>query len=69
MSGIQCSQCNLFADEKCLKRADKMFKCKQVFECDRVDNREGDKTSFRRIWHHAWVKGNLKLDNRFVFLL
>lgn len=70
VGGVQCSQCNLYADEKCLKRADKMFKCKQVFEAERVDNLEEsslqDAKLFKRTWHHCWVKGNLKLENRFV---
>lgn len=64
---MQCSHCNLFVDEKCLKRSDKMFKCKHVFEADRQLETDVDVAKrFRRTWHHCWVKGNLKLDNRFV---
>jgi diacylglycerol kinase (ATP) len=30
VSGVYCTFCNLFADDKCLKKADKLFKCKQL---------------------------------------
>jgi diacylglycerol kinase (ATP) len=38
VSGVSCIYCNLYADEKCLKRAEKMFKCKQMCECTENDS-------------------------------
>ena len=30
VSGVCCTYCNLYADEKCLKRAENTFKCKKI---------------------------------------
>lgn len=64
---MQCSYCNHFVDEKCLKRAEKSIKCKQVLDGDHgvvTDANGNEQQKFKRHWHHCWVKGNLKLDNR-----
>lgn len=63
VSGACCTYCNLYTDEKCLKKADKLFKCKQL--CDSHENVETDLNSkmIRRIWQHNWIKGNLKLNS------
>jgi diacylglycerol kinase (ATP) len=45
VSGVSCIYCNLYADERCLKRAEKMFKCKQICECvenDNLNNKSGE---------------------------
>ena len=68
-SGVSCSYCNLYADEKCYKKADKLFRCKKV--CENIMNSDKDehvdidnkKIVYERKWQHQWVKGNLRLDS------
>lgn len=57
VSGVYCTYCTLHSDEKCLKKADKLFKCKQL--CDVHSNED----KLRRNWQHHWIKGNLKLNS------
>ncbi|RNA03178.1 diacylglycerol kinase epsilon isoform X1 [Brachionus plicatilis] len=62
VSGACCIYCNLYSDEKCLKKADKIFRCKQF--CDVHDDVAIiDKKILRRNWQHKWVKGNLNLNS------
>lgn len=58
VSGIYCTYCNIYSDEKCLKKAEKMFKCKQMYT-------EGpyETSDCVRKWQHQWVKGNLHLNS------
>jgi diacylglycerol kinase (ATP) len=74
VSGVTCVYCNLYVDVKCLKKAEKTFKCKQIYEEKRDDDDHDEPTvrtallddDLRRLkqkWHHHWVKGNLKLNN------
>ena len=52
-SGCFCDCCQLYIDEKCLKKADKEIKCKVL--C-----RNNDSST---VWHHHWIKGNLPLNS------
>ena len=74
VSGVCCSYCNLYADWKCAKRADKQFKCKEIVSTTRGDiasedgvdggvNNDDDDDEEVPKWKHHWVKGNLKLAN------
>lgn len=65
VSGVCCTYCNLYADEKCLKKADKMFKCKQIFDNlnDLNENNLNNEKKTVRKWPHHWIKGNLKLNS------
>jgi diacylglycerol kinase (ATP) len=79
VSGVSCIYCNLYADEKCLKRAEKMFKCKQMCECVDADSTTSTNNSskessakigavrrsgsYTKAWQHHWIKGNLKLNS------
>ncbi len=70
VSGVCCTYCNLYADEKCLKRAEKIFKCKTSCKSslDRSDcigkatSTAADAAKFyKQNWSHHWVKGNLSI--------
>ena len=54
-SGLYCDTCQIYIDEKCLKKADKIFKCKILCR-----SKLTEPTS---IWYHHWVKGNLPLNS------
>lgn len=62
ISGACCTFCNIYTDDKCLKKADRMFKCKQL--CDVHDLASCDKKIMKRNWEHKWVKGNLRLKSQ-----
>lgn len=64
VSGVVCVYCNLYADEKCLKKADKQFKCKQIYDNSPVASIDDEQLKMlKRKWHHLWIRGNLKLHN------
>jgi diacylglycerol kinase (ATP) len=75
VSGVSCIYCNLYADEKCLKKAEKMFKCKQICECAISENDAAavspesnmldinHNNRYTKNWNHHWIKGNLKLNS------
>ncbi len=56
VSGVTCTYCSLYCDIKCMKKAEKLFKCKQL-----SSNGKGSKQ--QEFWPHHWIKGNLKLDS------
>ena len=56
VSGVACTYCSLYCDIKCMKKAEKLFKCKQL-----CSNGKGNKQ--QEFWPHHWIKGNLKLDS------
>lgn len=55
VSGAYCNCCSLYSDVKCIKKAEQLFKCKQIFS--------SNKTGKQDFWPHHWIKGNLKLDS------
>lgn len=57
VSGVACTYCSLYSDIKCMKKAEKLFKCKQICSSN------GKVSSKQEFWPHHWVKGNLKLDS------
>ncbi|CAF1102617.1 unnamed protein product, partial [Brachionus calyciflorus] len=64
VSGAYCNYCNLYTDEKCMKKADKMFKCKQLCDTHEADpDCEKPQKLLHRHWQHNWIKGNLKLNS------
>ena len=80
VSGVSCIYCNLYADEKCLKRAEKLFKCKQMCECIDIEDTTAanfdtttlkskflSRKSYTKPWQHHWLKGNLRLNSLCFF--
>jgi diacylglycerol kinase (ATP) len=53
-SGCFCDCCQLYIDEKCLKKADKEIKCKLLCRNDSINSSS---------WYHHWIKGNLPLNS------
>lgn len=69
VSGVSCIYCNLHSDEKCLKKAEKKFKCKQI--CMTSSDESVDTSTcgkqYTKPWQHHWIKGNLKLNSVCMF--
>lgn len=62
VSGLCCIYCNLCADEKCIKKADKNFKCKMLFMVKDFST-SIEQLNYNHKWQHHWIKGNLKLNS------
>ena len=69
--GLCCTYCNVYTDEKCLKQAEKKFKCKKLVNLksnasDEVQENMDTNPLYKTIiskWPHHWIKGNLKLNS------
>ena len=81
VSGVCCTLCNLYIDEKCLKKAENRFRCKKLcnsifhVEKSKIEEKEPEISDLtngpfrlhKKTWSHHWIKGNLELDT-FCFL-
>jgi hypothetical protein len=61
VSGLCCVYCNLYADEKCLKKAEKL-KCKKLFSI-KEESTTVAQLNYEKNLMHSWIKGNLKLNS------
>lgn len=61
-SGVYCDSCQVYIDEKCLKKADKEIKCKTL-----CVNKSKEKRNETTTWSHHWVKGNLPLNSICIY--
>lgn len=46
----------MYTDAKCIKKAEKHFKCKQICSINKISKQE--------FWPHHWIKGNLALNSK-----
>lgn len=80
VSGVCCTICNIYTDEKCLKVAENKFRCKKlcnsIFHVEKKSTKiepvisdlsDGPFRLHKQTWSHHWIKGNLELDT-FCFL-
>jgi diacylglycerol kinase (ATP) len=55
VTGVYCERCNVFVDDKCIRRAEQELKCKTLYV--RKQNVRFD------CWPHKWVQGNLEFHS------